>query len=57
LARLPTARTVSNWLKQFTQATLAPLVQLNHDLVVDTLGARRLPRALGPPFTSLPAAA
>jgi hypothetical protein len=44
LARLPTARTVSNWLKQFTQATLAPLVQLNHDLVVDTLGARRLPR-------------
>jgi hypothetical protein len=25
LARLPTARTVSNWLKQFTQTTLAPL--------------------------------
>jgi Transposase DDE domain group 1 len=44
LARLPTARTVSNWLKQFTQATLAPLVQLNHDLVVEALGARRLPR-------------
>jgi hypothetical protein len=44
LARLPTARTVSNWLKQFTQATLAPLVQLNHDLVVETLGAWRLPR-------------
>jgi hypothetical protein len=44
LTRLPTARTVSNWLKQFTQATLAPLVQLNHDLVVETLGARRLPR-------------
>ena len=44
LARLPTARTVSNWLKQFTQATLAPLVQLNHDLVVETLAARRLPR-------------
>jgi hypothetical protein len=35
---------VSNWLKQFTQATLAPLVQLNHDLVVETLGAWRLPR-------------
>src|SRR5262245_53200840 len=34
LARLPTARTVSNWLKQFTQATLAPLMELNHDLVV-----------------------
>src|SRR3989442_8295598 len=37
LARLPTARTMSNWLKQFTQATLAPLVELNHDLVVETL--------------------
>ncbi len=44
VARLPTARTVSNWLKQFTQATLAPLVQLNHDLVLETLGAWRLPR-------------
>jgi len=44
LARLPTARTVSNWLKQFTRATLAPLVELNHDLVVETLGAWRLPR-------------
>jgi hypothetical protein len=44
LARLPSSRTVSNWLKQFTQATLAPLVQLNHDLVVETLGAWRLPR-------------
>ncbi len=44
LARLPTARTVSNWLTQFTQATLAPLVELNHDLVVETLGAWRLPR-------------
>ena len=44
LARLPTARTLSNWLKQFTQTTLAPLVQLNHDLVVEALGACRLPR-------------
>jgi hypothetical protein len=44
LARLPSSRTVSNWLKQFTQATLAPLVELNHDLVVETLGAWRLPR-------------
>ena len=33
LARVPTPRTVANWLRQFTQATLAPLVQLNHDLV------------------------
>src|SRR3989454_3653614 len=31
LARIPTARTVANWLRQFTSATLAPLVQLNHD--------------------------
>jgi hypothetical protein len=44
LARLPTARTVSNWLKQFTQTTLAPLVKLNHDLVVEALAAWRLPR-------------
>src|SRR5919109_3003627 len=44
LARLPSSRTVSNWLKQFTQATLAPLIELNHDLVVETLGAWRLPR-------------
>jgi hypothetical protein len=44
LARIPTARTLSNWLKQFTQATLAPLMELNHDLVVETLAARRLPR-------------
>ena len=44
LARLPSSRTVSNWLKQFTQATLAPLVGLNHDLVVETLGAWRVPR-------------
>ena len=44
VARLPTARTVSNWLKQFTQTTLAPLVELNHDLVVETLAAWRLPR-------------
>jgi len=44
LARLPSSRTVSNWLKQFTQATLAPLIELNHDLVVEALGAWRLPR-------------
>jgi hypothetical protein len=32
LARLPTARTVGTWLRQFTQATIAPLVQLDHAL-------------------------
>src|SRR5713101_9866777 len=37
LARIPTARTVGNWLRQFTQQTLAPLVQLNHALVVDAV--------------------
>ena len=44
LARLPTARTVGNWLRQFTQATLAPLVQLNHALVIDAVTRLALPR-------------
>jgi len=37
LARVPTAHTVSNWLRRFTQETLRPLVRLNQDLVLDTL--------------------
>jgi hypothetical protein len=44
LTRVPTARTVGNWLRQFTQHTLAPLVQLNHALVVDTVTRLALPR-------------
>ena len=44
LARVPTAHTVSNWLKQFTQATLAPLIQLNHDLVAEAITKLKLPR-------------
>lgn len=44
LARIPTARTVGNWLRQFTQATLGPLVQLNQDLVLDTVRRLALPR-------------
>src|SRR5215831_6619006 len=44
LARIPTARTVGNWLRQFTQATLGPLVQLNHALVVDAVQRLALPR-------------
>ncbi len=44
LARIPTVRTVGNWLRQFTQATLAPLVQLNHDLVIDVIKRLTLPR-------------
>jgi len=44
LARLPTARTVGNWLRQFTQTTLGPLVQLNHDLVAEAVKRLALPR-------------
>ncbi len=44
LARIPTARTVGNWLRQFTQATVAPLAQLNHDLVLDAVKRLALPR-------------
>src|SRR5262244_1925241 len=44
LARLPTSRTVVHWLKQFTQSTLAPLVQLNQELVLDAITRLKLPR-------------
>ncbi len=44
LARLPSARTVVNWLKQFTQATLAPLVQLNQEVVLEAITRHQLPR-------------
>ena len=44
LARLPTRRTVANWLRQFTQETLAPLVALNRDLVTETLARLKLAR-------------
>jgi len=44
LARVPTARTVVNWLKQFTQATLAPLVQLNLTVVLDAITRLKLSR-------------
>jgi Transposase DDE domain group 1 len=44
LARMPSARTVVNWLKQFTQTTLAPLVQLNQDLVLEAITRLKLPR-------------
>jgi hypothetical protein len=44
LARIPTARTVGNWLRQFTQTTLTPLVQLNHELVIDAVKRLALPR-------------
>ena len=44
LARIPTARTVGNWLRQFTQTSLLPLVRLNHDLVIETVRRLALPR-------------
>src|SRR5437899_7741515 len=44
LARVPTARTVSNWLRRFTQETLRPLIRLNQDLVLDTLVRLDVPR-------------
>ena len=44
LARVPTARTVSNWLRRFTQETLRPLVQLNQELVLDTVARLAPPR-------------
>ena len=44
LARLPTRRTVANWLRQFTHDTLAPLVALNRDLVIEALIRLGLPR-------------
>jgi hypothetical protein len=44
LARVPTARTVSNWLRRFTQETLRPLVRLNQELVLDTLARLAVPR-------------
>src|SRR5881628_266023 len=44
LARVPTARTVSNWLRRFTQETLRPLIRLNQELVLDTLARLDVPR-------------
>ena len=44
LARVPTARTVGNWLRRFTQETLRPLVRLNQELVLDTLARLDVPR-------------
>jgi hypothetical protein len=44
LARLPTRRTVADWLRQFTQETLAPLIALNRDLVAEALARLELPR-------------
>jgi hypothetical protein len=45
LARIPSARTVVNWLKSFTRRTVASLVRLNRDLVLDQIAALGLRRA------------
>src|SRR5438445_2336086 len=44
LARLPTARTVTNWLRRFSHHTLRPLSRLNEEVVLDTLARLHLPR-------------
>lgn len=44
LARLPTARTVANWLKRFTQRRVEALRQLNREVVCDELARLGLPR-------------
>src|SRR5512132_229508 len=44
LARVPTARTVGNWLRTFTRTTLTALSRLNHELVTDAVAQLRLPR-------------
>jgi hypothetical protein len=44
LARVPTARTVSNWFRRFTQDTLRPLIRLNQELVLETLARLNVPR-------------
>ncbi len=44
LARMPTAHTVTNWLRRFTHATLRSLVQLNQELVLDALARLDVPR-------------
>src|SRR4029077_19442897 len=44
LARVPTARTVGNWLRTFTRTTLTALSRLNHDVVTDAVRRLELPR-------------
>jgi Transposase DDE domain group 1 len=45
LARVPSLRTVVNWLKSFTRRTVAALAALNRDLVLDQIAALGLRRA------------
>ena len=40
---MPTARTVGNWLRRFTQDPLRPFIQLNQDVVLDTVAQLQIP--------------
>lgn len=44
LARMPSARTVTNWLRRFTHVTLRPPIQLNQELVLESLARLDVPR-------------
>ena len=44
LARIPTDRTVVNWLKQFTQASLRALGRINSELLFDQIAQLQLRR-------------
>ena len=44
LSRIPTDRTVVNWLKQFTQTSLRALMRLNSELLYEQIEHLKLPR-------------
>jgi hypothetical protein len=44
LSRLPSDRTVVNWLKQFTQTSLRALARLNRELLYEQIEQLKLPR-------------
>jgi hypothetical protein len=43
VSRIPTGRTVVNWLKQFTRRSLRALMRLNRELVYEQIEKLRLP--------------
>ena len=44
LSRIPSDRTVVNWLKQFTQSSLRTLMRLNSELLYEQIEKLKLPR-------------
>src|SRR6202162_438732 len=44
LARIPSSRTVANWLKRFTQKTLTALVAVTRELLYEEIERLKLPR-------------